>query len=195
MIPLSLFCDACGAANPQQAPNCFACRQPLSSLSLSLSAQDPGNQPALAPLPSVGALLPGSVLAQRYRIVDQIGQGGFGMVYKAQDLLHKRKLVAIKQLNLHALNVKEIIDVTDTYNREVTILSTLEHANLPRILDHFTDAHQWYLVMDFIKGETLEDYLKKNRRESLRVKEVLDIGITLCTVLNFAWSVALPPFH
>ncbi|HEY6408761.1 MAG TPA: serine/threonine-protein kinase, partial [Ktedonobacteraceae bacterium] len=91
----------------------------------------------------------------------------------------------VKQLNLEALNVEEIIDVTDTYNREVTLLSALDHANLPHISDQFTDAHHWYLVMDFIEGETLEVYLKKKRRGTLRVKEVLDTGITLCTVLNY----------
>jgi serine/threonine protein kinase len=185
MQSLSPFCDACGASNSQQATHCFACRQPLHSASPPLSVQDPSNHPALAPVPPGGALLPGSQLVRRYQVVDQIGQGGFGLVFKAQDRQQKHKLVAIKEINLRALNVEEIIEVTDSYNREVTLLSKLDHANLPHIYDHFTDPEHWYLVMDFIEGQTLEDYLKKKRRGSLRVKEVLSIGITLCSVLGY----------
>src|SRR5579859_6771350 len=188
MHSLSFFCDVCGASNSQQATHCFACRQPLHSALSPLSVPDSSNHPVLAPVPPGGALLPGSQLTQRYQIVDQIGQGGFGLVFKARDLQQKHKLVAIKEINLRTLNVEEIIEVTDTYNREVTLLSKLEHVNLPRVYDHFTDPEHWYLVMDFIEGQTLEDYLNKKRRGSLRVKEVLSIGITLCHVLGYLHS-------
>ena len=151
------------------------------------------------------------VLVQRYYIEEEIGQGGFGIVYKARDI-HWNRRVAIKQINLHALNAKEIIEATDSYNREVKLLSTLKHPNLPRIYDHFTDPEHWYLVMDFIEGETLEKYLEtagtRQKRDffgllpakkplpvpaaqgtqqagRLPVKEALDIGVQLCTVLNY----------
>src|SRR5437763_17125018 len=112
---------------------------------------------------SMGALYPGFLLADRYRILGEIGQGGFATVYKAQDL-DRRKLVAIKQITLSQLSPQEMIEVTDSYNREIMYLSRLKHENLPRIYDHFTDPEHWYVVMDYIEGETLDDLLTKTSR-------------------------------
>jgi len=206
---LSFFCDECGAANGMQATVCFACNQPLNPFPLAPAVQAPMT-PASISTHSGGPLRPGTVLAQRYRIEEEIGQGGFGIVYKARDSWNRR--VAIKQIDLHALNAKEIIEATDSYNREVKLLSTLVHPHLPRIYDHFTDREHWYLVMDFIEGETLEKYLEAARTRQkkhffgflpgrkplpvplaqgtqqasrLPMREVLDIGIQLCTVLNY----------
>lgn len=183
---LSLFCEECGAANTDQETLCFACNQPLHASPLAASVQTlvEKSDLAVSASASTGPLLPGSLLLQRYRIIGEIGQGGFGVVYKAQDS-HHNQLVAIKQINLRALNTREIIEATDSYNREITLLSKLKHANLPRIFDHFTDSEHWYLVMEFIKGGTLDDYLKKVRRGHLRVKEVVRIGTQLSTVLSY----------
>ena len=79
-------------------------------------------------------------------------------------------LVAIKQINLKGLHPCDVIEATDTFNREVSLLSGLTHPNLPRIYDHFTDPEHWYLAMDFIAGETLDEYLSKVRRGHLSVE-------------------------
>jgi serine/threonine protein kinase len=125
----------------------------------------------------------GSLLAGRYRIFTRVGEGGFGVVYKARDTKAMGRLVAIKQIDLGALSPRQIIEATDSYNREVSILSRLEHRSLPRIYNHFTDPTHWYLVMQYIEGETLDDYLKKKGR--LSVQEVSAIGIQLSKVLAF----------
>jgi serine/threonine protein kinase len=130
-------------------------------------------------------LRPGSLLAQRYWIISQVGQGGFGAVYKAKDCYEKHKIVAIKQISLKGLSPQKIIEATDTYNRELMCLSQLKHENLPCVYDHFTDPEHWYVMMEYIEGKTLEDILTKVRGGHLSVKKVLDIGITLCTVLGY----------
>ena len=114
-----------------------------------------------------------------------VGKGGFGAVYQAEDVQRNDAPVAIKEINLGGLSSQEIIEATDTFNREVRLLSGLEHPNLPHIYDHFTDAEHWYLVMDFIEGETLEEYLDSTPGKQLPVNEVLDIGMQLCTVLHY----------
>ncbi|MGH2479540.1 MAG: zinc ribbon domain-containing protein, partial [Ktedonobacteraceae bacterium] len=81
-----LYCDACGTANRAQATFCFSCGQVLRASN--------------APQPSFYAqtgLLPNShLLKQRYRVVAQLGKGGFGAVYQAVDMQFVNRVVAIK---------------------------------------------------------------------------------------------------
>src|SRR5215467_2621626 len=73
------------------------------------------------------------LLAWRYRIMALVGEGGFGAVYKAEDVQRDGALVALKQINLSGLCPRDVIEATETFNREVGMLSGLKHPNLPRI--------------------------------------------------------------
>src|SRR5258708_4146925 len=191
----SLFCDECGAVLNIRSTHCGVCGCDIDAPSLVLASQTSGSfvlsSPPVSVLPSIPAaslnatLLPGSRLTQRYTIIGQIGQGGFATVYKAQDRYQRNRLVAIKQINLYALSPQEMIEATDAYNREVMLLSRLEHANLPHVYDHFTDSSHWYVVMEYIEGETLEDQLKKLRNGHFPLTKVVDIGVDLCDVLRY----------
>ncbi len=136
-------------------------------------------------LTTVVPLDAGSLLAGRYRILAKVGEGGFGVVYKARDIQRRHRLVAIKQIDRATLSTRQIIEATDSYNREVTILSRLSHRNLPRIYDHFTDPTHWYVVMQYIEGETLEDYLKRANGGRLPLRQVRAIGVQLSNVLSY----------
>lgn len=80
---------------------------------------------------------------------------------------------------------QELNEAIDAFKREAVLLAGLMHQNLPRIYDHFTEGGRWYLVMDFIEGETLEVHLSKMPGGHLPLEEVLNIGIQLCTVLDY----------
>src|SRR5260370_29289127 len=170
-----MYCNVCGAANEAGNSVCAVCTQPIGEDS--------------------GKTWDESLLNGRYRILTQVGTGGFGAVYKARDTLAAGQgtdIIAIKQVNLRGLNPQEIIEATDGFHREVLLLSNLEHVNLPHIYDSFTDPEHWYLVMDFIEGETLEQYLRNTtpgsspaKTGSLPLDEVFSIALQLCHVLHY----------
>ena len=187
MISL-LYCQECGAANESHHTHCFACQHQLQVSAASMPVQPvpvPVNQARLAAnATSTTTSSASTLLAHGYRLMNQIGQGGFGEVYKARDTRHNR-YVAIKQISLQALSPKDIIQATDSYNREVMLMKGLKHVNLPVMYDHFTDPEHWYIVLEYIEGETLEEYLSHKKEGRLPVKEVVNIGITLCGVLDY----------
>ena len=177
-MPATLFCDVCGAANRPEARFCFSCGELLRGGVPAV----PGvveSSPTGSPL-----LMPGTSLRQRYRILSLLGQGGFGAVYKAEDSEFGNRLVAVKEMSQKGLNAQEIAEATDAFKREALLLGGLVHPNLPRIYDHFNEAGRWYLVMDFIEGETLEERMYRVGLP-FSVEDVLDLAIKLCTVLDY----------
>lgn len=180
-----LFCQECGAANTPGTLICVACQHVLST------SNDPPSVPvvSVAPVslevtagsparPGAGALLRG-----RYRVLQEIGQGGFGAVYRARDRQQRNRLVALKQIDLSGLSPQEIIEATDSFNREVTLLSQLKHRNLPRLYENFTEGNCWYLVMEYIHGRTLEDMLKRSRRGYFSLNKAAQIVQDLADAL------------
>ncbi len=167
------FCTTCGAANDVEQTVCFACQQPHSEYTQ--QAERLG------------------LLQGRYRPLTQVGVGGFGVVYKALDTQSAERVVAVKQINLRGLTPRKMIEATDAFNREVQILPQLKHPNLPRVYDHFTDPNHWYIVMEFLEGETLERYLETrlSRRfytgtsHLLPLEEMFALAFQLCDVLDY----------
>src|SRR6266571_3968844 len=127
-------------------------------------------------------------LRNRYFILSEVGAGGFGWVYKARDIQSGDRLVAIKEVSLLGLPPQAMIEATSTFQHEVSVLSQLDHPNLPRVYEHFQTPGHWYLVMDFIAGETLEQYQSKAPNGRLLLSEVFDIGLQLCIVLDYLHS-------
>lgn len=132
-----------------------------------------------------GELLPHTLFKGRYFIMGKIGAGGFGSVYKAQDTQNNDRLIAIKEVSLQGLHPQVRLEATNTFQCEVSLLSLLDHANLPHLYEHFQEPEHWYLIMDFIEGETLEEYQSKLPSKRLQLSETLDIGLQLCTVLEY----------
>jgi serine/threonine protein kinase len=142
------------------------------------------SQQALIP----GELLLDTLFKNRYFIMSQVGAGGFGSVYKARDIQNGDRLVAIKEVSLLGLHPQAMIEATAAFQREVRVLSQLDHPNLPHLYEHFQNPGHWYLVMDFIAGETLEEYQSKVPNRRLLLSEVLEIGLQLCRVLDYLHS-------
>src|ERR1051326_2366375 len=137
----SPFCPHCGAANQAQAAFCFACGFQLD-----------------APAPA-GNLLANQTLKGRYRLLHLVGKGGFGAVYQAEDTELGDRPVAVKEMSQHGLSAAELVEATAAFHQEALLLAKLTHPNLPRIYEQFEESGHWYLVMDFMEGETREAHL------------------------------------
>lgn len=124
----------------------------------------------------------------RYFIVSKIGAGGFGSVYKARDREKDERPVAIKEVCLLGLPPQSMNEAAAAFQREISVLSQLEHPNMPRLYEYVQTPERWYLVMEFIAGETLEECQNKAPHRRLLLSEVLDIGIQLCIVLEYLHS-------
>jgi serine/threonine protein kinase len=184
MVPSQRYCTRCGAVNQGQDAFCFACGHPLQGTSASQQYPLAGSSSNT----STGLLLPNLLLKGRYRILGTIGKGGFGAVYKAEDVQLGNRLLGVKEMSQSSLNPQEIAEAAENFKREAHILAALKHPNLPSIYEQFSEAGRWYLIMDFIEGETLEDHAKKDPQGHLSVKETLQIGLQLCTVLAYLHS-------
>jgi serine/threonine-protein kinase len=114
------------------------------------------------------------IIKERYRITDIIGQGGMGYVYLAEDLRLTGRMCALKAVYYDNNLPEEVIKQTrEQFKREATVLARLDHPNLPKVSDFFSDKDRDYLVMDYIPGDDLRILMleekKKNRFLSERV--------------------------
>jgi len=129
----------------------------------------------------------GALLHKRYRIVEILGQGGMGSVYRAVD----------ENLGVDVA-VKENLFTTDEYARqfrlEAVILANLRHPNLPRVTDHFVIGDQGqYLVMDYIEGEDLRQRME--RMGNINEDDAIFLGAAMCDALTYLHTRKPPILH
>jgi serine/threonine protein kinase len=141
----------------------------------------PDDGTALAQL--TGDELIGKMFAERYEIIEPIGGGGMGKVYKAKHLLMNR-IVAIKVLR------KDVIATAETLKRfrvEAQATSALSLPNILAVYDFGISAEgQAYMVMDYLDGRGLNDILERERK--LSIERALAIFIQICQGLAHAHS-------
>lgn len=122
----------------------------------------------------------GSRLINRYRIVEILGQGGMGSIYRAVDD-NLGVEVAVKE------NLFTSEEYARQFRREAVILANLRHPNLPRVTDHFViDGQGQYLVMDFIEGEDLRERI--DRQGLLSDADTVILGTAICDALSYLHS-------
>ncbi|MBA3855572.1 MAG: hypothetical protein C0507_01565 [Cyanobacteria bacterium PR.3.49] len=130
-----------------------------------------------------GLLKPGAVLSDRYEIVNEVGRGGMGVVYKARHLKMDR-IVAIKVLHGHLL---EDLSSKKRFEQEVNATSSLSHSNCVMVYDcDFSPSGQPFLVMEYIEGVSLKEVLRQ--KGPLSVERFLEIFIQCCEGLAHAHS-------
>jgi serine/threonine-protein kinase len=143
-------------------------------------------------------LTAGTVLRERYRVRERIGQGGMGNIYLADDLRLEGRRCAIKEVELDRNLPQRILgEARDQFLREATVLARLDHPNLPKVSDFFTNENHDYLVMDFIPGKDLRTLMLEARHEGgfLAEAEVLGWASQICDALSYLHSQDPPVVH
>ena len=133
-----------------------------------------------------GMLQAGAVLQDRYQVVDTLGVGGFSSVYKARDMHFPAvtRLCAVKEM-VHLNRDPKVREMaTASFEREASILATLDHAAVPDVYDFFTESDRSYLVLEYIHGQDLEALLNE-QQAFFPVENVLEWTIQLCDVLEY----------
>ncbi|MGA2361465.1 MAG: protein kinase [Candidatus Aminicenantales bacterium] len=155
-------CPRCHAENNDNSRFCSNCATPLGQAgpegaSLTKTLETP-----------LQVLKTGSLVAGKYKIIEEIGQGGMGIVYKAEDIKLKR-CVALKFLPPHLMNLPEL---KERFLIEAQAAAALSHPNICVIHEVGESEERPYIAMEYVEGETLRDKIHKG---PLKSEEALGI--------------------
>jgi serine/threonine protein kinase len=185
-------CPKCSAENLPDSRFCSSCAQPLSAPSQLPTMEAPAAEakkvaetPHVARIVSsdsipAGGFTPGTILADRYRIIGLLGRGGMGEVYRADDL----KLGQPVALKFLPPKLAEDPVRRERFFAEVRITRQLSHPNICRVYDIGEIDGRHFLSMEFIDGEDLASLLK--RIGHLTNEKALDIARQLAAGLAAA---------
>lgn len=114
----------------------------------------------------------GNVLKERYCIVEQLGHGGGGSLYLAKDM----------ELGI----CRAVKEIPIAKKKEARFMQYLEYPAIPKIIDYMETGEYCYLIMEYIKGQSLGELLRSGKRFSLR--EILALGKEIARVLEYLHS-------
>lgn len=170
---MSKLCPFCQKANKTVAHFCFHCGGILGELTHPVDF----------------------VLNKRYRIVSHLKKGGMANIYKAEDIKEPNRPLAIKEM-LEASDNEAIQEkFTEWFEREMHILSNLRHHGIPDFRDHFIDAGRYYLVMEFVPGQNLEDLQKDTAPLGFPEPTVHKWALEISDMLDYLHSQNPPIVH
>ena len=97
----------------------------------------------------------GRVINNRYEILDVLGKGGMSIVYYAKDLTLAKKVWALKRVSYSEAKDEKSKRRLVAFEKEVELLTTLNHPDIPRIVDRIRIGDELYVCMDLINGVSL----------------------------------------
>jgi serine/threonine protein kinase len=132
----------------------------------------------------------GTVLHGRYRIERVLGSGGFGHVYLSVDLQTNQQF-AIKEYLVTGASGKAQLE------HEARVLSQLHHPNLPAFQAAFDERGRYYVVLGYIEGSDLTDYIRvvRQRNEVVPLARIMTWIISICDAVTFLHNQNPPVIH
>ena len=190
-----VFCQNCGLENPDSAPVCSNCGSALGVSSAAGAVPSPG-----APTPQAIPAAPGmtlslsSVLRGQYLILKKLAAGGMGAVYLVKDSQLFDRLCVVKEMLPYYTNAAEKAEAESKFEREARLLANLRHPGIPQVYDYFIEQNRYYLVMEFVDGDNLEERLAQSGGP-LPEREVIDCVIQVASVLVYIDQQSPPVIH
>lgn len=132
-------------------------------------------------VPTPNVIEVGSVLRNRYKVVQLLGRGGMGSVFLCHDLQDEGARWAVKQMAADEGKDAELMK--ESFRREARFLTELRHPGMPFVVDVLEEPPYQYLVMEYVDGLTLLDKVETEGRPD--DGKVLDWGVELCEVLDY----------
>lgn len=174
-------CSKCSFLNEAGAKRCRRCGTALPSISFEEgSAAAPATAP---PRQDVFQFKRGQVINNRYTVLDMIGRGGMGCIYKVRDNVLGEDL-ALKTLLPQFVTEKTVID---RFLNEARITRKLTHPNIVRVHDIGTAGSGIFISMEYVQGDSLRTLLERcTPGERIPVRQVLHIIDQLCVALDYA---------
>jgi len=148
-------------------------------------------------LPMSQGVYPGLVLGARYRIVRQLGQGGFGRTYLAEDFHRFNEPCVLKEFAPQVQGTYALQKGEELFEREAGVLYKLQHPQIPQFRELFRvkqeDKGFLFLVQDFIEGQTYHALLDARKRQGLRFNEVevTQLMLQILPVLEYIHSLGV----
>ena len=164
-------CPKCQSGNPETATFCADCGTKITS------SKDIGVTKTII-TPTTG-LQKGSTFAGRYQLIEELGRGGMGVVYKAEDTKLKRT-VALKFL---PPELTHIPDVKDRFMREAQAAAALDHPNICTVYEFDEAEEKTFISMAYVEGQSLRKKLESGR---LELDEALRIALQVAEGLQTA---------
>ena len=128
----------------------------------------------------------GTILQSRYRLLNLLGQGGFGRTYLVEDQGRFNELCALKELNPpqgdYAFGKSK-----ELFQREAQILHQIEHPQIPKFRATFEEDHRLFLVQDFVEGKTYREILDDRKTSGFvfAEKEIVDLMQKILPILTY----------
>jgi serine/threonine protein kinase/Flp pilus assembly protein TadD len=169
---MAIKCPKCQIENPDTQKFCGECATPLApskEIEVTETIEAPKQE-----------LTTGATFAGRYQIIEELGKGGMGKVYKAQDTEIKEK-VALKLIKPEISVDKKTIE---RFQNELKYARKISHRNVCRMYDLNKEAGSYFITMEFVSGEDLKSFIRRSGR--LTISKGIDIVKQICEGLDEA---------
>lgn len=172
-------CPRCLTVNPDGQVNCIQCQAPLPRIRIEAT---PSPQAGAAPN-SPTSFRPGQIIANRYSVINLIGRGGMGCIYKVFDNTLQEE-VALKTLLPQFVRDKMVVE---RFFNEARIARRMAHPNVVRVHDIGSADDTVYISMEFLQGQSLRQMLDRlPAGKRMQLKQALHIFRGLCDALEYA---------